>query len=67
MDVGFGKQQLFRSPRLAAVFFYQWRVEVRSWQCVSLEKMEDCLFICLCKPICRNLNDQDFRELLKYV
>lgn len=56
-------------PGLAVVFSYQWGIEVRSWQCVSLEKMEveDCLFICLCKAICHNLNNQDFRELLEYV
>lgn len=54
------------SPRLAAVFFYQWGIEVRSWHCVSLVKMEDYLFICGYKPICHNIKNQDFRELLEY-
>lgn len=55
------------SPKLAAVFFYQWGIESDRGNVSPWKKMENCLFICVCKPICHNLNNQDFRELLEYV
>lgn len=47
---------------------FAWGIELRCWR-ASSEKMEveDYLFICVCKLICHNLNNQDFRELLEYV
>lgn len=55
------------SPRLAAVFFYHWGIEVRSWQCSLLGKNgSGRLFLHLCLQA-HNLNNQDFRDLLEHV